>query len=179
MQAPTRARIFLPGAESASMSQPSLAASEAGLWKVVETFAVVCFLVTLAVMFIQVASRYALGIAVPWTDETSRFLFIAAIFSGAALCQRRAAQIRITVLLDILPQRLRRWFEMLSDVFTALIALALVVGCAEMARSAGNQRAATLPITFAWLYILQGITLFLVFAVALRDVLRALGRPAP
>jgi TRAP-type C4-dicarboxylate transport system permease small subunit len=148
-------------------------------WKAVETAAVVCFLATLTVMFIQVVSRYAIGAAVPWTDETSRYLFICSVFLGAAICQLRSAQIRVTIVLDMLSPATRRWFETIQLVCTAVVAAALVVGCIKMAITSSNLRAATLPITFAWLYAVQGLGLLMILVISLRQIRRSLLAKAP
>ena len=153
--------------------------SEQTFWKVIETAAVLCFLIALAVMFTQVISRYAIGVAVSWTDETSRFLFIGSVFLGAAVCQMRSSQIRVTVVLDLLSPARRRWFEVAQSLFTALVAAALVVGCIKMAINASNLRAATIPITFAWLYSVQGLGMILIVAISLRDAFRLLTAPKP
>lgn len=142
------------------------------LWRVIETAAVLCFLFALAVMFVQVISRYAIGVAVSWTDETSRFLFVGSVFLGAAVCQMRSSQIRITVVLDLLSPAWRRWFEMAQSLFTALVGAALVVGCIKMAINASNLRAATIPVTYAWLYSVQALGLALIFLTSLRDTYR-------
>lgn len=141
-------------------------------WASIETITGVLFLLTLLVMFVQVTARYALSMAVPWTDEASRFSFIAMVFIGAALCQRSGEQVRISILLDVLPARLRRALEALSDVLTALIGCALIVGAIKNAVSTATVQAATLPMSFAWLYVMQAIGVTMLVLIALRDVIR-------
>ncbi|EAS48334.1 putative small permease protein, TRAP-type C4-dicarboxylate transporter (DctQ subunit) [Aurantimonas manganoxydans SI85-9A1] len=139
-------------------------------WRFVEVVMTLAFIAMLVVMFIQVASRYALGIGVPWTDETSRFLFIAEIFLGAAIAQRYGAQIRITVLLDLLSARVRRWFDILGDVLTAAIAILVVVGAFEMMGRTQNVSASTIPVSFANLYLIQAVGLIMLIALLLKDI---------
>lgn len=160
------------------MSHTAVGSVERTLWQTIEYLATLFFLATLAVMFIQVISRYAIGTAVPWTDETSRFLFIGAVYLGAAVCQLNSAHIRVTVIVELVPPRVRRWLEIGQSVAVAIVTAALVAGCIEMAINSSNLRAATLPITFAWLYAVQGIGLFLVFLLSLRDVWRFVRAPA-
>ncbi len=138
-------------------------------WRVVEIVMVGCFIGMLAVMFVQVASRYAFGIGVPWTDETSRFLFIGEIYLGAAIAQRYASQIRITVLLDVVPPNVRRICEGVSDILVAAISLGLAWGSWGMIDRTMNVMASTLPISFAVLYGVQGIGIVMVAVLALRD----------
>ncbi|MEF2552585.1 TRAP transporter small permease [Aurantimonas sp. A2-1-M11] len=128
------------------------------------------FIAMLVVMFVQVASRYALGIGVPWTDETSRFLFIAEIFLGAAIAQRHGAQIRITILLDLMSPRIRRWFDILGDVLTAGIAILVVAGAFEMMGQTQNVSASTIPVSYANLYLVQAVGLIMLIALLLKDI---------
>ena len=148
-------------------------------WKAIEVFAVVSLLLTLVAMFIQVTARYVIGIAVPWTDEASRFLFIASIFSGAVICQRRGTHIRITVLLDVLPARARWWLEIASDIFAALVTAAVIVGTVEMAHTTADLSAVALPITYAWLYTVQGLSCCLIFLLFLRDAWLKIAEKGP
>lgn len=153
------------------MTNSGRSADTGWIWQAIEHLMVACFLLTLLVMFIQVTSRYALGVAVPWTDEASRFSFIVAVFLGAAVCQRHGRHIRVTMVIDAMPRRWRNRFEAVGDLLVILISLALIVGAVEMALSTINVRAATLPVPFWWLYAIQGAALVLVVASSARDLL--------
>lgn len=142
-------------------------------WLAVEVLMTTAFVAMLAVMFVQVASRYVLGIGVPWTDETSRFLFIAEIFFGAAIAQRYGAQIRITIVLDLLSDRARRWFDIVGDVLTAGIAMTVVVGAYQMMGRTQNVSASTIPVSFANLYLVQAIGIAMLISLLLKDIVGA------
>ncbi|WP_273142163.1 hypothetical protein [Halomonas sp.] len=45
-------------------------------WKLLTGVVMTAFALMLVIMAIQVISRYVLGIAVSWTDEASRYLFL-------------------------------------------------------------------------------------------------------
>ncbi|WP_425073560.1 TRAP transporter small permease [Sagittula sp. S175] len=89
------------------------------VWRLIEWAMLACFIGMLAVMFIQVTARYALAVGVPWTDETSRFLYIGQIFLGMSIAQRYGQHIRTTVALDLMGPRLRRLSETLAEIVTA------------------------------------------------------------
>ncbi len=150
-------------------SEPVRRSPSGAFWGAVEGVVVVCFVGMLAVMFLQVLARYALGVGVPWTDETSRFLFIGEIFLGAAIAQRNGAQITITVLLDILPDAARRTCEVASDLLVLAISLGLAWGAWGMIDRTASVMASTVPIPFAVLYAVQGIGILMVGALAARD----------
>lgn len=143
-------------------------------WSLIEAATIVAFLAMLAVMFVQVASRYALGVGVPWTDETSRYLFVAQIFLGGAVAERYGAHVRITIFLDLLPDRARLVMEMLGGVLVLAIAAALIVGCVRMIASTSNVAASTIPITMAWVYAVQGLGIGLYALLVGRDLGRRL-----
>lgn len=140
-------------------------------WRFVEVITGIFFLMSLLVMFTQVISRYVLGIAVPWTDEVSRFSFVIMIFIGAALCQRSGEQVRITILLDVLPIGLRKTLEGISALLTVVIGIALIVGAVKNAINTSGVQAAAVPISFAWLYVFQALGIFLLILIAARDAI--------
>lgn len=84
-------------------SSPTLSRALGAFWWLLTTVVVGAFGMMLLVMAIQVIARYALGVAVPWTDEVSRYLFLAEIFLGSVLALRYQEHIRITVVTDLLP----------------------------------------------------------------------------
>ncbi|PSK87542.1 TRAP-type C4-dicarboxylate transport system permease small subunit [Limimaricola soesokkakensis] len=143
-------------------------------WQVLEGIVILIFLGMLAAMFVQVVSRYALGIGVPWTDETARFLYIGQIFLGAAIAQRHGAHIRVTLLLDLLPPAVSRIVASLADLLLLLTALALLVGTYEMTLRTSNVKASTLPITMAAIYAVQGLGIGLYTLLVARDLIRRL-----
>ncbi len=147
-------------------------------WRVVETAMILAFISMLVVMFIQIAARYALSVAVPWTDESSRFLYIAQIFLGLSIAQRYGQHIRVTVALDLMPLRMRRITEALADLLTALIGIALIVGAAKMMVKSGSAMASTLPLRMSVIYGVQGVGLFLYTVLVLKDVRDQLFAPA-
>jgi TRAP-type C4-dicarboxylate transport system permease small subunit len=139
-------------------------------WHGVESLMILAFVGMLCVMFVQVFARYALAIAVPWTDETSRFLYIAQIFLGMGIAQRYGQHIRITVVLDLMGQKLRNRIEILADVLTALIGVAIVFGAFQMFFKSGNAMASTLPLRMSSIYAVQFMGLFLYVMLILKSI---------
>jgi len=139
-------------------------------WRAVETAMILAFISMLLVMFIQITARYALSVAVPWTDEASRFLYISQIFLGLCIAQRYGQHIRVTVALDLMPQRFRSITEAVADILTAIIAIALIVGATKMMIKSGNALASTLPIRISVLYAVQAFGLFLYMLLVLNDI---------
>lgn len=153
-----------------SAADPVPRPSRNPFWFAVEAAMILAFISMLVVMFIQVVSRHALAVGVPWTDETSRFLYIAQIFLGLSIAQRYGQHIRITVALDLMGPRLRRITEAFADLLTALICILLIVGAVEMMRKSGNALASTLPLPMSAIYGVQCVGIALYALLVLKDL---------
>jgi TRAP-type C4-dicarboxylate transport system permease small subunit len=73
------------------------------LWKIVDAVVLVGVVGMVITVSIQVISR-AVGSAVPWTEELTRFLFIYTAFLGMAAGFRHAEHARVAFLLGKLPR---------------------------------------------------------------------------
>lgn len=71
------------------------------------------------VVFLQVLSRYLLDVALIWSEEVARLLFISMVFVGAAVLARRREHLTVTVFTGLLPDRGRH----LADCVASLIGL--------------------------------------------------------
>ena len=67
------------------------------------------------VMF-QVVMRFVFHKAAPWAEEIAVYGMVAAIYFGCSLAIRERAHIRITVVLDLLPKKLKLMTVILADL---------------------------------------------------------------
>jgi TRAP-type C4-dicarboxylate transport system permease small subunit len=76
------------------------------------------------IVFINVAVRHlSIPISLLFAEEYSAYLVIAITFLSAAYALRQGAHIKVTLLTDMLPERIKKWW----DVFAASICLLIVV----------------------------------------------------
>lgn len=88
------------------------------------------FAATILVVTAQVASRYVFDSPFNWTEELSRLLFAWMIFVGAALAIREGTHIRVPVLVERLPARVRRYLSAGSMLLVAaFLGMVVVVAC--------------------------------------------------
>lgn len=93
------------------------------IWKVFRTVydsleeAFCAFLVgvMVACLMAQVGMRWITGMGLAWTEELSRFMFLWAVFVGAALVAKYNAHVRITAQFLLMPPKARLVFRMLTD----------------------------------------------------------------
>lgn len=78
------------------------------------------FLALCLVVFLQFFSRYVLNNSFGWTEEIARYLLIATVFMGAAMCMRRHRHIQVNFLYRILPRGIGFALARAVDVVAAL-----------------------------------------------------------
>lgn len=130
-------------------------------WSLLTTVVVTAFCLMLVVMAIQVISRYTLGLAVPWTDEVSRYLFLAEIFLGSVLALRYQEHIRVTVVTDLLPARVAHLVAALADLIGIVVLLMIMGGAWNMMERTAGVFASTFRMSFSYVYLMQFIAALL------------------
>ncbi|PXW95222.1 tripartite ATP-independent transporter DctM subunit [Sphaerotilus hippei] len=81
-----------------------------------------------------VVSRYMFSSPIDWIDEVVSIAFIWLAMSGAAIAMQRNEHLRLTLFVDMLPERLRTFVQALSLVCVATFLLALIGPAIEHAR---------------------------------------------
>src|SRR6266478_5528300 len=79
-----------------------------------------------AVIPYGVYTRYVLNRAASWPEPTAILLTIVLTFFGAAACYRIGMHMRVSFLVDLMPQPWRRLTEIVSEALTGALALFMV-----------------------------------------------------
>ena len=87
------------------------------LLKTIEFLAALLLASLKVIILMQVISR-ALRIGLQWPDEMSRFAYVALVFLGNIVAVSRKKNITITVILDYLPNVIRKVFDVLIDILS-------------------------------------------------------------
>lgn len=131
------------------------------LLKTIE-FLAALLLASIAVMIlIQVISR-ALRIGLQWPDEMSRFAYVALVFLGNIVAVSRKKNITITVILDYLPNVIRKIFDVLIDILTLIFGGFAIKGSLMLMTSATGVHANSL-VWFQLNYLYGLVFLCLIF----------------
>lgn len=141
-------------------------------WGLLTGVVMTAFALMLVIMAVQVISRYLLGIAVSWTDEASRYLFLAEIFLGSVLALRYQEHVRITIVTDVLSPSLRNIAASLADIICVVVLLMLVVGAWNMMDRTAGIMASTFRMSFSYIYLIQMISALLMIGLLLGDLYR-------
>jgi len=98
----------------------------ARLEKVVRYFGVVCTGLLFVLVIVQVILRYAFGHTHFLTEELGRYLLIWASLAGMSIETRRRGHIRVSFLVERLPDVLFRVWQIILDVLVLILFLVLV-----------------------------------------------------
>lgn len=85
-----------------------------------------CLSVMALLVFANVVLRYVFNSGITWSEEMSRYLFVFMIFAGAALALIQHKHLAVDMLLERLPQPLRKGCILISSALM-LFALWLMV----------------------------------------------------
>lgn len=101
-----------------------------GINKLAGLMIVVIFSVMIVACVLQVFTRYVLNSSLSWTEELARFCFIWANMLGATICVSKGAHATVTVLIDLMPPKVKSAFTVLINAIVAAVSLVMVVyGC--------------------------------------------------
>lgn len=81
-----------------------------------EVFLVIFLVLISVVCLLQVIARRIPTLNVPWTDEFCRFMWIWSVFVSVPYTIRKGSMLRVSVVLDLLPEALRKVINIVVDL---------------------------------------------------------------
>lgn len=103
-------------------------------------------------LILQVFSRYILAHTFVWTEELALFLFTWLVLLTASIGVARAGHVRLTLLLDALPDRPRALLERFIDLLILLFALAFAYSGQKYVNATLGQVSAAVNYPVVWLH---------------------------
>ncbi len=139
-------------------------------WRVVETVALLGFVCMLLLVTAQVFFRYVLQVSVPWTEEAARWFYAYQIFLGCVIAAREGMEVRTTLLLDRLPDRLKAAVECLVAVGGLVFFGGIAYGGAVMVWAVSAVEAGSFRLSMSYLYVAIPVSCTLMFLLTLRNL---------
>jgi TRAP-type C4-dicarboxylate transport system permease small subunit len=148
----------------------------------IEAVALTGFIVMMIATLLQVAVRY-LEIALDWTEELARMLFLASIMLGIAVAIRRRDHIVVDVVYARLPPRVRNVLATGFDIGILVLLIVWLRGAVRLMELNAGTTFVMLPwIQVSYLYAVEAaaIVLMILFVTAdmVRRTRRAVGKAA-
>ena len=95
------------------------------LLAITRTIAGICLLGSVAINFANIIGRYFFSVSIPWAEEIMLFLMVGCVFTGCCAVAWEGRQIRMDVVVGMLPAKVRTLLGLLSEL--VLIATAAAV----------------------------------------------------
>jgi TRAP-type C4-dicarboxylate transport system permease small subunit len=133
---------------------------------------------SVAINFANIIGRYFFSVSIPWAEEMMLFLMVGCVFTGCCAVAWEGRQIRMDVIIAMMPAKVHDLFHLLSDL--VLIAAAAAVTAfawpviTQLAAFDERSQAANFPLVIPQAMVPIGYTL-----MALLVAVRLLTRRRP
>ena len=133
---------------------------------------------SVAINFANIIGRYFFSVSIPWAEEIMLFLMVGCVFTGCCAVAWEGRQIRMDVIIAMMPAKVHDLFHLLSDL--VLIAAAAAVTAfawpviTQLAAFDQRSQAADFPLVIPQAMVPIGYTL-----MALLVAVRLLTRRGP
>lgn len=114
---------------------------------------VAMFLGMVAIIFLQVVMRKVFNDSLFWSEELGKFLFVWISWLGIAIGHRNKEHITITILLDLMPKKVIKYLNILSEIIIIAICIATVYYSFLMIGVQIRVPYAAIKISTAWGYL--------------------------
>jgi TRAP-type C4-dicarboxylate transport system permease small subunit len=143
-----------------------------GFWRVYEGaingVAVTLFSAMVGVTAIGVFFRYVLNSALPWAEESDRYLFIWLSFVGASITMRRKAHIAVDILVRYFKPGLRQWVALLAHACVLSFLAVVFWASGPVIEVTSHTRATATDIPISWVYLAAPVGCILIAIETLR-----------
>lgn len=129
------------------------------------------------VVLLQIVARYALPWSPHWTEEVARYSFVYLVSLGAGLALKDNAYVGVTVFLDKLPGRARRYLEGIILLSVAGLMGSMLMACVPLLKIVRLQSSAALQINMAFVYFSMMVMSFFVLLYAVVRFIHKLRHP--
>jgi TRAP-type C4-dicarboxylate transport system permease small subunit len=146
-----------------------------GILSLTRAAAGILLIASVAINFINIIGRYFFSISIPWAEEIMLFLMVGCVFTGCCAVAWDGRQIRMDVVLTMLPPKLREFLDVLAELVMVAVAIAVAVFAwpviSQLAAFDERSQAANFPLVIPQAMVPIGYTL-MGLSVAIRLFLR-------
>ncbi len=86
------------------------------LLSVTRAVAGICLISSVAINFANIIGRYFFAVSIPWAEEIMLFLMVGCVFTGCCAVAWEGRQIRMDVVVSMLPPKIRDLLGLLSEL---------------------------------------------------------------
>jgi TRAP-type C4-dicarboxylate transport system permease small subunit len=130
---------------------------------------------SVAINFANIIGRYFFSVSIPWAEEIMLFLMVGCVFTGCCAVAWEGRQIKMDVVISMLPPKLRDFLSLLSELVLIATAIAVTVFAwpviSQLAAFDERSQAANFPLVIPQAMVPLGYTL-MALLVAVRLIVR-------
>ena len=149
--------------------------------EILRAVAGVLLICSVVLNFVNIIGRYFFSVSISWAEEIMLFLMVGCVFFGSCQVAWANRQIRMDILVNMLPAPIRKTLELLSDlVFLGLAGVIVVFAwpvIMDLAAFDERSQAANFPLVIPQALIPIGFSL-MALLVAIRLLTRKRAAPA-
>lgn len=131
---------------------------------------VVISIVMICVTLAQVVFRYVITAPLPWSEELARYCFVWIVFLGGAIGLSRGIHLGVDIVVNLLPARIQRLFDVLTSVLIACFAAIVIYASVPVLNMNMLQRSPALGVQMSWIYIAIPVSMGLIFLICAERV---------
>src|SRR6202051_3473373 len=143
---------------------------------VTRTVSGICLLSSVAINFVNIIGRYFFSVSIPWAEEIMLFLMVGCVFTGCCAVAWEGRQIRMDVIVSMLPDKVRDLLGLLSELALIVTAAAVTAFAwpviSQLAAFDERSQAANFPLVIPQAMVPIGYSL-----MALLGAVRLMRRP--
>ena len=147
------------------------------LLMVTRTVSGICLLASVAINFVNIIGRYFFSVSIPWAEEIMLFLMVGCVFTGCCAVAWEGRQIRMDVVVSMLPDKVRDFLALVSELVMIATAAAVTAFAwpviSQLASFDERSQAANFPLVIPQAIIPIGYSL-----MALLVAVRLMRRPS-
>jgi TRAP-type transport system small permease protein len=140
--------------------------------KCLEALAVLSIVSMVVVVVIQVYSRFLLPRTPQWTEELTRFLFIATVGFAAGLAVRDNAYVSVDTIVSLFPEKVTRTISILVKVTTIVLMVVIMRYSIPFIRLGTRQLSSSLLIPMAYPFSMTLVSSFLIALYTVLDIVK-------
>jgi C4-dicarboxylate transporter DctQ subunit len=126
---------------------------------------------SVALNFANVIGRYFFNASIPWAEEAMLFLMVGCVFLGNGVVAWSGRQIRMDVVVRMLPPKVREALDLLSELVLLITSVAIVIFAwpviRDLAEFDQRSQAADFPLAIPQAMVPIGLSI-MAFLVAVR-----------
>jgi C4-dicarboxylate transporter DctQ subunit len=139
----------------------------------------VLLVASVALNFANVVGRYFFNASIPWAEEAMLFLMVGCVFLGNGVVAWSGRQIRMDVVVRMLPPKVREALDLFSELVFLITAVAIVIFAwpviRDLAEFDQRSQAADFPLVIPQAMVPIGLSI-MAFLIAVRLLVPQLRR---